>query len=73
MSILGLEDAADHYSRFDLERWRNAVEKQRNESGLPEALRRLTTDLVTRAKQRTLELEGTQFYKQVRKINRSQQ
>jgi hypothetical protein len=53
--------------------WQDAIERQRRSSGLPDALRRLTSDMVDQAKQRVLVSEGRQLYKQIRKINAGQQ
>jgi hypothetical protein len=72
-AILGVANPSDTYSVFDAQKWRRAVEQQWDLSGLPNALRRLTSDLVAQAKQRVLVEEGVQFQKQVRKIIINQQ
>ena len=72
-SILGDENPSATYSVFNAQSWRVAVERQWTKSGLPDALRRLTSDLVAQAKQRVLVEEGMQFQKQIRKIIVNQQ
>lgn len=72
-AILGATNPSDTYKVFNAQTWRNSVEQQWNASGLPNALRRLTSDLVAQAKLRVLVEEGVQFQKQVHKIIINQQ
>ena len=72
-AILGVANPRDTYAVYDAQKWRRAVEQQWDSSGLPVALRRLTSDLVAQAKQRVLLEETMQFQKQVRKIIINQQ
>jgi hypothetical protein len=72
-AILGATNPSDTYKVFNAQTWRNSVERQWNDSGLPNALRRLTSDLVAKAKQRVLLEEGIQFQKQLHKIIINQQ
>jgi hypothetical protein len=67
-AILGATNPRETYKVFNAQTWRHSVEQQWNDSGLPNALRRLTSDLVAQAKQRVLVEEGIQFQKQVHKI-----
>ena len=73
MHILGAANPRATYKVFDAQSWREAVEQQWKHSGLPDALRRLTSDLVAQAKQKVLVEEGMQFQKQVHKIIINQQ
>jgi len=72
-AILGVADPRKTYSVFNAQNWRKAVEQQWILSGLPNALHRLTSDLVAQARQRVLVEEGMQFQKQVHKIIINQQ
>ncbi len=72
-AILGATNPRDTYNVFNAQTWRKAVDRQWDHSGLPNALRRLTSDLVAQAKQRVLAEEGRQFQKQVHKIIVNQQ
>ena len=72
-TVLGLGQPEATYRTIGLKVWREAVERQWHHSGLPNALHRLTSDLVEQAKQRILVSEGEQLYKQIRKINNNQQ
>jgi len=67
-AILGNTNPRDTYKVFDAETWRKAVDRQWDKSGLPNALRRLTSDLVVQARRKVLIEECAQFLKQVRKI-----
>ena len=66
-TILGLGQPEATYRTIGPKAWRKAVEQQWHYSGLPDALRRLTSDVVEQAKQRVLVSEGEQLYKQIRK------
>ena len=73
MTILG-EGMPEHtYNAMSPEKWQRAVKYQWEHSGLPDALRRLTSDMVDQAKQRVLVSEGIQLHKHIRKINSGQQ
>jgi hypothetical protein len=58
---------------FDLSGWQKAVQQQLDESRLPKALNRLTSDLFEQAKQKILLSEATRFQTWVRKIDLGQQ
>jgi response regulator RpfG family c-di-GMP phosphodiesterase len=72
-AILGVANPSDTYAVYDAQKWRRAVDQQWVHSGLPNALRRLTSDLVAQAKQRVLLEETMQFQKQLRRITINQQ
>ena len=72
-TVLGLGQPKTTYRTIGPDVWRKAVEQQWRHSGLPDALHRLTSDMVEQAKQRILVSEGVQLYKQIRKISNNQQ
>jgi hypothetical protein len=73
LKILGEGKPRAAYDAMGLDSWQGAVKHQWERSGLPDALRRLTSDMVDQATQRVLVSEGIQLHKQIRKINSSQQ
>ena len=73
VTILGEGMPEYTYNAMGPDLWQKAVKYQWEHSGLPDALRRLTSDMVDQAKQRVLVSENIQLHKQIRKINSSQQ
>jgi hypothetical protein len=73
VKILGEGKPRAAYDAMGPDSWQKAVKYQWKRSGLPDALRRLTSDMVDQATQRVLVSEGIQLHKQIRKINSSQQ
>ena len=69
---MGIGNTGTNYNLFDLEMWRKAIKKELSLSGLPDVRKRLSTDMVAKARQRLLILEGHQLWKHVYKIMNSQ-
>jgi hypothetical protein len=55
------------------ELWRNKLIYELNHSGLPDAIKKLTREMVDQAKQRAFLLEGEGVCKQLRKMNSAQE
>lgn len=53
--------------------WRNKLEMELDRSGLPDAIKKLTREMVDQAKQRAFMAEGEAICKQLRKINQAQE
>lgn len=58
---------------MDPELWRNKLDSELDGSGLPEAIKKLTREMVDQAKKRAFLLEGEGVCKQLRKMNSAQE
>jgi hypothetical protein len=71
--ILGTGQPKQHYTNMNPNLWRNKLDSELNLSGLPEAIKKLTREMVDQAKQRAFLLEGEGVCKQLRKMNSAQE
>ena len=58
MKILGEGDPEGVYERLDAQKWIEEVNRQLENSALPEAARRISTEVVARGRQQILYFEG---------------
>jgi hypothetical protein len=71
--ILGTGQPKQHYTNMNPDLWRNKLVQELNRSGLPDAIKKLTRELVDEAKQHAFLLEGEGVCKQLRKMNSAQE
>ena len=65
--ILGVGSPSSNYAGYTHSKWLSAVNQQLEQSGLPAAIARLTTDMVKKSHQRALLHEGNRLKKQLHK------
>jgi DNA repair exonuclease SbcCD ATPase subunit len=69
VKLLGLANSRFNYSIIDNEDWKEQLSKELTSSGLPQAIRKLTTEIVDRGRFNALLSEGDEIFRQLRKIN----
>ncbi|KIM23880.1 hypothetical protein M408DRAFT_332082 [Serendipita vermifera MAFF 305830] len=67
--ILGTGRPKETYDRLSTKTWREELEHNLEESGLPSAINKLTSEMVDQAKQRAYFTEAVAIHKQLRKMN----
>lgn len=67
--ILGTGRPKETYERLSTNTWREQLEENLEESGLPSAINKLTSEMVDQAKQRAYFSEAVVLNKQLRKLN----
>lgn len=70
--ILGIGSPKPNYEQYTSIEWMRAIDNQLENSGLPETIARLTTDLVKKSQQRSLFYDGERIRWLLRKSNNDQ-
>lgn len=69
-AILGMTEEED-YDKLDIRKWRNYIKIQLDRSGLPEAVRQISEDIIDHARPRVMWQEIGAVHHYVRKMTRS--
>jgi len=70
---LGTGQPEQTYDRMSASMWRTKLENNLEESGLPSAINKLTSEMVDQAKRRAFLSEAIGVCKQLRKMNAAQE
>ena len=70
---MGTGQPEDTYNRMSRDTWRGKLQTNLVESGLPNAINKLTREMVDQAKQRAFLLESIGVCKQLKKMSAAQE
>jgi len=71
--ILGVGDPRSTYDRFDIQTWRDKLQAEHRDSGLPGAIQKLTKEMVDSARINALLSEADAIIRQLRKMSNIQE
>jgi hypothetical protein len=71
--ILGADQSQEIFDQMTPQSWQSLLERRLRESGLLDAIDKLTKELVDQGKRRTFLFELDSVYKQIRKMSQAQE